>query len=107
MTAPCSDVPFPGGSPVPSGGMLMSHPAISAAVAGRPRLGVSWATLRVWPARARSAITTAAKLCVDIFHLTVCRYLPRLDGVVVEDGVGTMHADQGVARWLDRTAVVG
>src|SRR5918996_5487768 len=106
-TAPWSGVPLPGGSPVPSGGMLMSHPAISAGVAGRPRLGVSWATLDVYAARARITITTAVTLRIDIFPLAGGLYLPRLDGIVVKDGVGAMRADQGVARRLDGTAVVG
>src|SRR5919106_4913498 len=105
-TAPWSGVPLPGGSPVPSGGILMSHPAISAGVAGRPRLGVSWATLDVEAARARSTITTAVTLRVDIFHLTGSLYLPRLDGIVVKDGVRAMRADQGVARRLDGASVV-
>jgi hypothetical protein len=58
-------------------------------------------------ARARSTIMTAVKLCVDIFHLAGGLHLPRLDGIVVKDGVGAMRADQGVARRLDGTAVVG
>ena len=88
-------------------GMLMSHPAISAGVAERPRLGVSWATLDLEAARARSTIMTAVKLRVDIFHLAGFLYLPRLDGMVVKDGVRAMRADQGVARRLDGPAVVG
>src|SRR5438132_11374711 len=87
--------------------MLISHPATSAGVAGRPRLGVSWAPLPMYPATATSTITTAVKLRVDIFHLAVGFYLPRLDGIVVVEDVAAMRGHQGVARRLDRTRVVG
>src|SRR5215471_9949640 len=107
MTAPCSGVPLPGGSPVPSGGMLISHPATSAGVAGRPRLGVSWATLQVYPATVMLTSTMAVKLCVDIFHLAVCFHLPCLDGMIVVGDIRAVCGHQGIACWLDCTRVVG
>src|SRR5438105_13097563 len=87
--------------------MLISHPATSTGVAGRPRFGVSWAALPMCPATAISISTTAIKLRVDIFHLTVCFHLPRLDGVVVVEDIGAMRGHQGVARRLDGTRVIG
>src|ERR1700737_4770607 len=41
MRAPSAALPPPGGKPVPSGWMLISHAAISAASIGLPRLGAS------------------------------------------------------------------
>src|SRR5215471_465078 len=105
--APCSGVPLPGGSPAPSGGMLMSHGAISAAVAERPRPGVSCAMLGTKAVKARSVVTAAVALCVYIFHLTTGLYLPRLDGVVVKDCVRSVGGYQSIARRLDRTSFVG
>src|SRR5215471_13043285 len=54
-----------------------------------------------------STIMTAVKLRIDIFHLTVCFYLPCLDGIIVIGYIGAMCGHQGVARRLDRTSVVG
>src|SRR5262245_26182300 len=87
--------------------MLISHPATSAGVTGRPRFGVSWAALPVYPTTAISIITTAVKLRIDIFHLAVCFHLPRLDGVVMVGDIGAMRGHQGVARRLDRTRIIG
>src|SRR4029450_1282536 len=87
--------------------MLISHLATSAGVASRPRFGVSWAALPVYPTTAISIITTTVKLRVDIFHLAVCFHLPRLDGVVVVGDIDAMRGHQGVARRLERTRITG
>src|SRR5882762_480553 len=62
--APCAGVPLPGGKPVPSGRMLMSQAAISAASMDLPRLG---------PAARQPKLTAkidkaAVNLCVDMAH---------------------------------------
>src|SRR5437667_1457194 len=41
MRVPWAGVPAPGGKPVPSGSMLMSHAAMAAESNGLPRLGAS------------------------------------------------------------------
>src|SRR2546422_6341913 len=64
----------------------MSQPAIWAAVAGRPRFGVSTTVARAHPA-ATTAITAHARSRVDMLHLAVGGHAPGLDRVAVEDGV--------------------
>src|SRR5262249_2080573 len=86
--------------------MLMSHPAIWAGVAVRPRFGVS---VTVAPAQPMSASATAAhaRSRVDMLHLPVRLYGPRLDRVVMEDGVVAVVGDELVALGLDGARVVG
>src|ERR1700689_2675760 len=55
MRAPWAGVPLPGGSPTPSGPMLMSQLTRSASVTGLPRLGAS-------PAIAVPAVNASAML---------------------------------------------
>src|SRR5215475_4375238 len=79
--APCAAVPLPGGRPVPSGRMLMSHAAISPGSIGLPRFGP---TAEAVPAPRPSATTTAkrASLRVNMFHLPIA--LDRPTGNAVE-----------------------
>src|SRR6185295_9292435 len=97
--APFAAVALPGGSPTPSGPTLMSHPAIWAAVAGRPRFGVSTTVARAQPA-ATTAITATARSRVDMLHLAAGRHAPGLDRVVVEDGVAAVLGDEFIALGL-------
>src|SRR5690349_19091316 len=82
MRAPCAGVPLPGGSPVPSGRMLMSQAAISAEEIGFPRFGPS-------PGAALSASASMGKraatriLCVDMFYLAIPLYSPAGYGIDV------------------------
>src|SRR5690242_13653555 len=68
--SPWAGVPPPGGSPAPSGGMLMSQGASSAGVMGLPRFGPAAKA----PEHA-SASAAASALRVDMFHLAF-----RVDG---------------------------
>src|SRR3989454_2358999 len=82
MTEPCEGLPLPGGRPEPSGRMLISQPAISAAEIGVPRFG-AWAKAALEP-RA-SAMSTAAlpRLRVHMFHLAIALDAPARGAVVV------------------------
>src|SRR3954452_25422228 len=66
ILAPSAGTPLPGGKPEPSGCMLMSHPARSAASMGLPRLGPSAST---GPALRTNATKTAevSRLRVNMF----------------------------------------
>src|SRR2546428_6736320 len=99
-------VPLPGGSPTRSGPTLMAQPAIWAAVAGRPRFGVSTTVARAHPA-ATTAITAHARSRVDMLHLAVGGHAPGLDRVAVEDGVVAVVGDEPVAFGLHGPRVVG
>src|SRR6267378_6575248 len=80
MRAPWAGVPPPGGSPVPSGMMLMSQAAISAGSMGVPRFGpAAKAALDPRP----SARAMAGSLCVDMFHLPFAVDRPAREAVVV------------------------
>src|SRR5215471_14321348 len=108
--APLTAVPLPAGRPPPSGATLMSHAAISAEVAGRPRLGPAFSPAGIPPAVAHPASRTAAaaavRLGVDILHLAVGRHTPGLNRVVMEDGIGPVLSDQRVALGLDRSRFI-
>src|SRR6266571_4366480 len=84
----------------------MSQPAIWAAVAGRPRFGVSTTVARAHPA-ATTAITAHARSRVDMLHLAVGGHAPGLDRVAVEDGVVAVVGDEPVAFGLHGPRVVG
>src|SRR5882762_5934140 len=80
MRAPWAGVPPPGGSPVPSGMMLMSQAAISAGSMGVPRFDpAAKAALDPRP----SARAMAGSLCVDMFHLPFAVDRPAGEAVVV------------------------
>src|SRR5262245_26723805 len=77
--APCAAVPLPGGSPVPSGRMLMSQGAMSASVIFAPSPGgCANAALE-----ARANASTARDLGVDMFHLPFAVHRPAREAVVV------------------------
>src|SRR6476660_161703 len=82
MRAPCAGVPPPGGKPVPSGRMLMSQAAMSAASIGLPRLGPSARAAPAPNARASAAVETEA-LRVNMFHLPFAVDRPAREAVVV------------------------
>src|SRR5437763_6965803 len=70
MTAPCANVPLPGGRPLPSGPMLMSQSARSASLIGLPSPGWSAAIAGAAPASASAKGTTTARcLPVDMLGL--------------------------------------
>src|SRR5215813_1587913 len=110
MTAPCAGVPRPVGRPAPSGGMLTSHAATSAAVASRPSPGPGVSLIMAaglaHPASATTQMATPMRLRVDILHLAALRHAPGLDGVVVEDGVVAMLGHQLFPRGLYLTGAV-
>src|SRR4051812_41149391 len=83
--APCATDPEPAGSPLPSGGMLISAFVSSSGVAGRPYLGgATWAAKAMLPAMQRTATETTPLLNIDIAHLAVGGDIPALDGVEVK-----------------------
>src|SRR5919108_2165612 len=99
MGAPFSAVPLPGGRPTPSGPTLMSHPAISADVATRPRFGVSTRVAGAQPTTITASAAHATSR-VDMLHLAVRRHAPGLDDVAVEDRVVAVLGDELTALGL-------
>src|SRR5438552_17087719 len=79
MGAPCAGVPLPGGRPVPSGRMLMSQAAISAASIGLPRLGPAARQLKLTAKIDRAAVS----LCVDMAYRPGAADRPAGHAVVV------------------------
>src|SRR5207249_9342084 len=84
--------------------MLMSHPAISACVAARPRFGVSRGAVPAQPPKTMTHVATASASRVDILDLASRLDAPGLDRMVVVDDVGALLGDQLVARRLDAAA---
>src|SRR6267143_6089282 len=82
MRAPCAGVPPPGGKPVPSGRMLMSQAARSAASIGLPRSGPA-ATAAPAPNASASAAAEIEALRVNMFHLPFAADPPAREAVVV------------------------
>src|SRR5258707_14373012 len=70
MAAPCAGVPLPGGSPLPSGPMLMAQSARSASLTGLPRPGSSAAMVEAPPSASASEIAAVRRLTVGM-RLTV------------------------------------
>src|SRR6476659_10607714 len=111
MASPCFTVPLPGGSPVPSGRMSMSQPAISSGFASRPmsRCFVAWAWTACWAAfgaaatpalinARRPAPRRALSRHLDILNLAVLLHVPGLDAVVVVDRIdATIFAELRLA----------
>src|SRR2546428_10674377 len=96
MAAPCADVPLPGGRPLPSGPMLMSHRARSASLTGLPSPGRSAATAAP-PSISARGMTTARCLPVDMLEL------PFVIGGPAGDDVHVSHRESGhrnVDFWL-------
>ena len=82
MATPWAGVPAPGGNPVPSGRMLMSHAAISAPLIGSPRLVASAkATPAVRPSKRQA--TGIEPLRVDMLDFPGAVDSPAGDGVEV------------------------
>src|SRR5215813_9161487 len=82
MRAPAAGVPAPGGRPAPSGAMLISHAAMSAAPNGLPRLGPSAAAA---PATSESAsqMQGITPLRIDMLDLPRAVDGPAGDGIEV------------------------
>src|SRR5260370_85942 len=90
MAAPCAAVPLPGGRPLPSGPMLMSHRARSASVTGLPSPGRSAATAVAAPPSASArGMTTARRSTVDMLDL------PFVIGSPARDDVHVPHRESG------------
>src|SRR5262245_5132840 len=87
--------------------MLMSIAAISAGVAGWPRLRLSAANAFADHASARATAVTAFRLRVHIRHLAVRRHAPGLDGVVVIRDVEPLVSDELAALGLHGAALIG
>src|SRR5256885_5211022 len=79
MGAPCAGVPLPGGRPVPSGRMLMSQAAISAASIGLPRFGPAARQPKLTAKIDRAAVS----LCVDMAYRPGAADRPAGHAVVV------------------------
>src|SRR2546425_1652268 len=86
--------------------MLMSHPAISAGVAARPRFGVSRAAEPAHPVTTTTEPTRTSALRVNILDLAIRLHAPGLDRVVVVDDVGAVLGDQLIATGLDAAGVI-
>ena len=74
---PCSGVPLPDGSPVPSGRMLISHAATSDSEIGLPRCGASCATARTYPSETIVSAIEKRALRVDMRDLPGSTDRPR------------------------------
>src|ERR1700733_6928203 len=66
IEAPCAGVPPPGGRPLPSGPMLMSHNARSASLTGLPIPGLSAAPTALAKIAKESAIATTVVKCLAV-----------------------------------------
>src|SRR5215475_6439439 len=83
IAAPCAAVPLPGGKPLPSGAMLMSHRARSASLTGLPSPGWS-ADATTAPASTNIAgRTTCSRLTIDMLRLPLAVDRPAGDDVHV------------------------
>src|SRR5579871_6744765 len=102
--SPCWGVPLPGGSPAPSGPMLMSQVARSSGEIALPRLGDCWAAAA--PHRATSA-AAAASSRINIFHLALVGDVPARDHVAVEVAAVATQRDKLRPRRLDVAGLVG
>src|SRR5215472_16004463 len=65
--SPCAAVPLPGGRPVPTGRMKMSHALKSGGAIGLPRMGVSPA--RAAPAAKASAVNRPSAIGRERLHI--------------------------------------
>src|SRR5215471_2017829 len=100
MRAPCAGVPAPGGKPVPSGAMLISHAAISAGSIGLPRPGPSADTAL---AARQSASPTAGEILLGV-------NMPDLPGAVdapAGDGVEMLVEHRSDRRNCLQLAALG
>src|SRR6202049_2483031 len=96
MAAPCAAVPLPGGRPLPSGPILLSHSARSALLTGFPSPGPSAASAA--PARSASGTASANRLSVDMLDLPFAVDGPARDDVhVAHRECGHRNVDLGLA----------
>src|SRR6266446_1598647 len=105
--SPCLTVPLPGGSPAPSGPMLMSQEARSSAEIGLPRLGLCWANAGDASAKSAAGAAALKNLRIDIFHLAIAGHGPGLDHVVVVGAAVAAQRDELLAARLDVSGLVG
>src|ERR1700758_3560383 len=69
IAAPCAAVPLPGGRPLPSGPMLMSHSARSASLTLWPRPGPSAAMAGAASSPSANEMAIAKRLRIDMLRL--------------------------------------
>src|SRR5712671_7389960 len=105
--SPCLMVPLPGGSPPPSGPILMSQEARSSGKIGLPRLGLCWANTGDASAKRAAGAAAAKNLRIDIFHLAIARDGPGLDHVVVVVAAVAAQRNELLAARLDVSGLVG
>src|SRR5690349_17900855 len=105
MACPCSTLPRPGGSPVPSGRTSMFQPATSVSLAGLPKPYCKGAAATTG-GTAHSTIHKATLEHLDIAHLARCIHAPRLDRVVVIDRARAAHGAQLTNGGLHEARVV-
>src|SRR5215468_3805000 len=80
--SPCLTVPLPGGSPAPSGPILISQEARSSGETGLPRLGLCWANAGDASTK-RAAAAAPRNVHIVILHLAIAGDGPGLNHVVV------------------------
>src|SRR5262249_30768620 len=103
MASPSIAVPRPGGRPMPSGPMLMSHAAMSAGAIGCPNCG-AWA--RADDAIVSIVMQTATGLSVNIASPAHLVNTPACDGVVVVAPAQATLIGELRARWLHHAGIV-
>src|SRR5689334_2585419 len=97
MGAPWAAVPSPGGSHLPSRLMSMSQCAMSVALTGLPRCGVSAAKAGL----ANAKQTSASSLRIGVRDLAGAAHRP------AGDHIGVMIAEGGDRRFLVQLAAFG
>src|SRR5882672_11973839 len=108
MRAPSAGVPLPGGRPVPSGRMLMSHAAISAGLIGFPRFG-AWAKAALEVRASASTTMCPRSLRVYMLDLPIAIDRPTRDGVVVlawEAGYGRYRSEEHTSELQSHSDLV-
>src|SRR5262249_62279585 len=101
--SPSLAVPLPGGSPLPSGPMLMSQDARSSGEIGLPRLGDS---ANAADDSATSAPATMSSR-IDMLHLALVGDVPARDHVVVVVAAVAAQRDELGAARLHVAGLVG
>src|SRR5260370_37874570 len=105
--SPCLTVPLPGGSPAPSGPMLMSQEARSSAEIGLPRVGLCSANAGDASAKRAAGAAALQNLRIDIFHLAIDGHRPGLDHVVVVGAAVAAQRDELLAARLHVSGLIG
>src|SRR5712691_3785757 len=103
ITWPLETEPEPLGRPLKSGRTSISQALISAGSAGRPTPGywAPWAMPALSNARLNIVLVN-----LNIRHIPGIGDFPRLDGVVVIDGLGAAHRAQLIDLRLDVSGLV-